>query len=156
MISLMCGISVTQQTGECDKKEADSQIRSDQISLSVLSDSLRPHESQHARPPCPSPTSGVHWDSRPSSQWCHPAISSSIDRETKLVVTSGYHFFLQGTFPTQDLNPHLLYWQADSLLEKESPGKRTDTYEDKYIYVKLNHFAVYLKLTEYCKSTIFQ
>ena len=40
------------------------------------SDSL--HESQHARPPCPSPTPGVHSDSRPSSQWCHPAISSSV------------------------------------------------------------------------------
>ena len=49
-----------------------------QFSRSVLSDSLRPHESQHARPPCPSPTSGVHPDSRPSSQWCHPAISSSV------------------------------------------------------------------------------
>ena len=43
-----------------------------------MSDSLRPHESQHARPPCPSPTPGVHPDSRPSSQWCHPAISSSL------------------------------------------------------------------------------
>ena len=53
-------------------------IRSDQISLSVVSDSLRPHESQHARPPCPSPTPGVHSDSRPSSQRCHPAISSSV------------------------------------------------------------------------------
>ena len=41
-----------------------------------MSDSLRPHESQHARPPCPSPTPGVHSDSRPSSQWCRPAISS--------------------------------------------------------------------------------
>jgi len=39
-----------------------------------MSDSLRPHESQHARPPCPSPTPGVHPDSHPSSQWCHPAI----------------------------------------------------------------------------------
>ena len=39
---------------------------------------LRPHESQHARPPCPSPTPGVHSDSRPLSQWCHPAISSSV------------------------------------------------------------------------------
>ena len=48
------------------------EIRSDQISHSVVSDSLRPHESQHARPPCPSPTPGVHSDSRPSSQWCHP------------------------------------------------------------------------------------
>ena len=51
---------------------------SDQISHSVVSDSLRPHESQHARPPCPSPTPGVHSDSHPSSQWCHPAISSSV------------------------------------------------------------------------------
>ena len=48
-----------------------------QFSRSVMSDSLRSHESQHARPPCPSPTPGVHSDSRPSSQWCHPAISSS-------------------------------------------------------------------------------
>ena len=53
-------------------------FRSDQISCSVLSDSLQPHESQHARPPCPSPTPGVHSDSRPPSQWCHPAISSSV------------------------------------------------------------------------------
>ena len=45
---------------------------------SVVFDSLWPHESQHARPPCPSPAPGVHSDSRPSSQWCHPAISSSV------------------------------------------------------------------------------
>ena len=44
-----------------------------------MSDSLRPYESQHARPPCPSPTPGVHSDSCASSQWCHPAISSSVD-----------------------------------------------------------------------------
>ena len=49
-----------------------------QFSRSVVSDSLRPHESQQARPPCPSPTPGVHPDSHPSSQWCHPAISSSV------------------------------------------------------------------------------
>ena len=51
---------------------------SDQISRSVMSDPFQPHESQHARPPCPSPTPGVHSDSRPSSQWCHPAISSFV------------------------------------------------------------------------------
>jgi len=45
---------------------------------SVVSNSLRPHEPQHARPPCPSPTPRVHSNSRPSSQWCYPAISSSI------------------------------------------------------------------------------
>ena len=49
-----------------------------QFSHSVMSDSLRPHGSQHARPPCPSPTPGVHSDSRPRSWWCHPAISSSV------------------------------------------------------------------------------
>ena len=49
-----------------------------QFSRSVMSDSLQPHELQHARPPYPSPTPGVHSDSRPSSKWCHPAISSSV------------------------------------------------------------------------------
>ena len=49
-----------------------------QYSRSVVSDSLRLHESQHTRPPCPSPTPGVHSNSCPSCQWCHPAISSSV------------------------------------------------------------------------------
>ena len=53
-------------------------LRSVQFSHSVMSDSLRPHESQHARPPCLSPTPGVHPNSCPSSRWCHPAISSSV------------------------------------------------------------------------------
>ena len=48
-----------------------------QFSCSVVSDSLQPHEPQHARPPCPSPTPGVYSDSCPLSQWCHPTISSS-------------------------------------------------------------------------------
>ena len=55
-----------------------SQFNSVQFSHSVVSDSLRPHESQHARPPCPSPTPRVHSDTHPSTQWCHPAISSSV------------------------------------------------------------------------------
>ena len=59
-------------TNSCEKK------RPDQISRSVVSDSLWPHESQHSRPPCPSPTPGVHPDSCRSSQWCHPAISYSV------------------------------------------------------------------------------
>ena len=49
-----------------------------QFSCSVVSDSLQPNESQHARSPCPLPTPGVHSDSHPLSQWCHPAISSSV------------------------------------------------------------------------------
>ena len=59
-------------------EQLSSHISSVQFSHSVVSDSLRPHELQHARPPCPSPAPGVHSDSRSSSQWCHPAISSSV------------------------------------------------------------------------------
>ena len=53
-------------------------ISSVQFSRSVVSDSLQPHEPQHARPPCPSPTPGVHPNPCPSSWWCHLAISSSL------------------------------------------------------------------------------
>ena len=55
-----------------------SLLASVQFSRSAVSNSLRPHELQHARPPCPSPTPGVHSDSCPLSRWCHPAISSSV------------------------------------------------------------------------------
>ena len=54
------------------------QFSSVHFSHSVVSNSLRPLESQHTRPPCPSPTPEVHSDSRPSNQWCHPAISASV------------------------------------------------------------------------------
>ena len=54
------------------------QLSSVLFSRSVMSDSLRPDESQHARPPCPSPTPGVHSNSCPLSRWCHPAISSLV------------------------------------------------------------------------------
>ena len=53
-------------------------LSSVQFSRSVVFDSLRPHESQHTRPPCPSPSPGIHSNSCPSSRWCHPAISSSV------------------------------------------------------------------------------
>ena len=53
-------------------------VHSVQFSYSVVSDSFWPHEFQHTRTPCPSPTPGVHSDSSLSSQWCHPAISSSV------------------------------------------------------------------------------
>ena len=53
-------------------------LSSVQFSCSVVSDSLRPHELQHASPPCPSPTPRVHPNPCASSRWCHPAISSSV------------------------------------------------------------------------------
>ena len=49
-----------------------------QFSCSVVSNSLWPHESQHTRPPCPSPIPGVHSNLCPLSRWCHPTISSSV------------------------------------------------------------------------------
>ena len=60
------------------QEQSKGGISSVQFSRSVMSDSLRPHESQHARPPCPSPTPGVHADSHSLSQWCHPAITSLV------------------------------------------------------------------------------
>ena len=61
-------------------KPLDHSVQSSsvQFSRSVVSECLRPHESQHARPPCPSPTPRVHSNSGPSSQWWHPVISSSV------------------------------------------------------------------------------
>ena len=60
------------------KIRASSPISSVQFSHSVMSDSLRLHESQHARPPCPSPTPGAYSNSYSLSRWCHPTISSSV------------------------------------------------------------------------------
>ena len=56
----------------------ESQLTWVQFSRSVVSDSLQHHEPQHTRPPCPSPTPRVYWNSCPLSRWCHPTISSSV------------------------------------------------------------------------------
>ena len=78
IIFLLMSIDTTTITVSCFSYRKNLWSSSVQFSRSVVFDSLRPHESQHARPPCPSPTPGVHSDSCPSSPWCHPAISSSI------------------------------------------------------------------------------
>ena len=70
-----------------------------QFSCSVVSDSLQPHELQHARPPCLSPTPGVHPNSCPLSRWCHPTISSSV-----IPFFSCPQFLpASGSFPTSQL-----------------------------------------------------
>ena len=93
-----------------------------QFSCSVVSDSLRPHESQHARPPCPSPTPGVHPDSHPSSQWGHPAISSYVvpfsSCPQSLPASESFpmsHLFAWGGQSTG-------VWALASLLPKKSQG----------------------------------
>ena len=64
--------------GQSNGVSALASVSSVQFSHSVVSDSLRPHELQHARAPCLWPTPRVHSNSRLSSWWCHPAISSSV------------------------------------------------------------------------------
>ena len=66
-----------------------------QFSCSVVSDSLRPHEPQHTRPPCPSSTPGVHPNPYPSSQWCHPIISSPFIPFSSCLQS----FLASGSFP---------------------------------------------------------
>ena len=72
-----CANKLTYQT-EMDSKSSKSNFISVQFSRSVVSSSLRLHEPQQARPPCPSPTPRVHPNSCPLSRWCHPIISSSV------------------------------------------------------------------------------
>ena len=79
--------------------EGMDKFSSVQFSHSVMSDSLWPHELQHARPPCPSPTPGVHPNPCPLSRWSHPTISSSI------IPFSSYpqSFPASGSFQTSQL-----------------------------------------------------
>ena len=75
-----------------------------QFSSSAVSDSLWPHELQHARPPCPSPTPSVHSNLRPLSRWCHPAISTSVvpfSSCPQSLPASGY-FPISQLFPWDD------------------------------------------------------
>ena len=100
------------------------QFSSVQFSRSVVSDSLRSHESQHTRPLCPSPTPGVHSDSHPSSQWCHPAISSSVvlfsSCHQSLAISLWYMFSRSVT--SNSLQPHGL---QHTRLPCPSPTPRT-------------------------------
>ena len=99
-----------------------TKINSVQFSCWVESDSLQPHEVQHARPPCPSPTPGVHPDSCASSQWCHLAISSSV------VPFSSYLQSLpaSGTFPRSQLfswgGQNIGLSASESVPSNEHPG----------------------------------
>ena len=80
-------------TNSCEKK------RSDQISYSVVSNSFWPHESQHTRPPCPSPTPGVHWDSRPSSQVYNKVIQLFTHTHTHTHTYIYIYILFQAQFP---------------------------------------------------------
>ena len=87
-----------------------------------MSDSLRPHGLQHARPPCPSPSPGVHTNSRPSSQWCHPAISSSVVPFSSCLQS----FPASGSFPMSQLftscGQSIGVWASASVLPMNIQG----------------------------------
>jgi len=104
-----------------------------QFSHSVVSDSLRPHESQHARPPCPSPTPRVHSNPCPSSQWCHPAISSSV------VPFS----FCSQSFPASESFPMSL--MAIKLMLKTWNGVRQCYWKFSFLYLSVGRKSL-LKL----------
>ena len=82
-------------------------ISSVQFSCSLVSNSLQPHEPQHARPPCPSPTPGIYPNSCPLSQWCHLAISSSVI----LFSSCPQSLPASGSFPMSQLFP----WGGQSI-----------------------------------------
>ena len=79
--------------------EETGRLRSVQFSRSVMSNSLLPHGLQHARPPCPSPTPGVYSNSRSSSWWCHPTITSSVIPFSSFLQS----FPASGSFPVSQL-----------------------------------------------------
>ena len=122
-----------------------------------MSDSLRPHELQHARPPCPSPAPRVHSDSHPLSQWCYPAISSSV------VPFSSCPQSLpaSGSFPMSQL----FTWGGQSIGISDLASVLPKNTQDwsplewtGWIPLKIiNHYIVYLYHTINCTiSTILQ
>ena len=120
-------------------------ISSVQFSHSVVSDSLRPHESQHTRPPCPSPTPRVYSNSCPSSRWYHPAISSSV-----------VHF---SSCPQP--SPGLFQWVNSSHEVAISISKHLQTVDTKFnnTLPNFNEFMVswcrkYIQSTKYFKKIL--
>ena len=98
-----------------------------QFSRSVVSDSLRPHESHHSRPPCPSPSPGVHSNSCPSSWWCHPAISSSVVPFSfcpqSLPASESFPMSFPESFPTLHMRwPKYWSFSFSIIPSKEHPG----------------------------------
>ena len=93
-----------------------------QFSCSVMSDSLRPHEPQHARPPCPSPTLGIHPNPCPLGQWCHPTISSSVVPTPQL-----YLQYIEHTWHMVDIQQTLVILPQELIITMESESEVTQS-----------------------------
>ena len=120
-------------------------ISSVQFSRSVMSDSLGPHELQHARPPCPSPTLGVYPNPCPSSQWCHPAISSSV-----IPFSCPQSFPASGSFPMSQL----FAWGGQSIGVSASKNQSSTLPPALSWFTLSFHWCMHTSLCEgcYCKS----
>ena len=83
---------------------------------------LQPHELQHARPPCPSPTPGVHSNSHPLSRWCHPAISSSVVPFSSCPNPSQHQSLFQWVNSSREVAKSIGVSASASFLPKKSQG----------------------------------
>ena len=130
-------------------KLAEIMFSSVHFSHSVLSDSLRPHESQQARPPCPSPTPGVHSNSCPSSRWYHPAISSS-DVPFSSCPQS---LPASGSFPMSQL----FTWGGQSIGVSASPHPQLDIVFAlaPYLHSFWSYISIYLSIVSFYLSILF-
>ena len=152
------------------------QFSSVQFSSSVMSDSLQPHEPQHTRPPCPSPTPGVHPNPCPLNRWCHPTISSSVVpfsfcprsfpasgsfQMSQLFTSGGQSIGLSAStsvlpMNTQDWSP--LGWTGWIFLRSKGLSKSSPTPQFKIINSLALSFLYSPTLTsihDYCKKHSF-
>jgi len=118
-----------------------------------MSDSLQPHESQHARPPCPSPTPGVHWDSCPSSQWCHPAMSSSVVPFSSCPQSLQRQSLFQWVNSSHEWPK---YWSFgfSVIPSKEIPGLNTPNFSRAGLNILMGMIAI--EFEKYCEGVQFQ
>ena len=105
-------------------------LRALQFSL-VMSNFLRPHELQHARPPCPTPTPGVHSNSCPLSRWCHPAISSSVVPSPPAPNPSEHQVYVPSNWCDSIMIFALFWWFGTEL--SESPRHTRDCYKYSFL-----------------------
>ena len=129
-------------------------LSSVQFSRSAMSDSLRPHEAQHTRPLCPSPTPGACSNSCPSSRWCHPTISSSVVPFASCLQSfpASRSFLRSQFFPSggQSIGASASAFALPMNIQDWFPLGLT------YVYLWLIHVDVWQQPTKFHKAIIIQ
>ena len=126
-----------------------------QFSRSVMSDSLRPHGLQHARPPCPSPTPGVYSNSCPLSRWCHPWWYEKASPQFNWL--NFFSFLWLCNIPLNICTATSLLipqWTSRLLPWRGWGGRQVQQGGDMYALLGVSH--VWQKATQHCKATFFQ